>query len=210
MPGISRQQSFRNRRAASTIQRSYRRKYRPTGNAMFKRKPRFAPVRQELKTANYIEDAEVITSTPLVYNKMLAFHNISQGLGDVQNRVGNRITGKYISLKMLIDNQNNEKAAIMRYVIWSPRSTTDTLSIDWGTMVNTKQFRVLKQGYVSLPADHARVVSHNFNLHNRTINYNSNATTSPTNSERIYLSLVCCTGQTVRYSHQCRCWYGDA
>lgn len=204
MPTLRRQPSRRT--AATRIQRSFRRRRAVPRKSWFNTKP----ARPELKRIQYSEDAETITATALNFNKYLAGHQVDQGLGDDQ-RVGNRISAKYLQVKMLLENTNDAKAMMLRYCIWSPKSTTQDLSMTGLSSINRKLFKIIRTGYISVNHDSARVKTLNIPMYNKVIEYPSNDVDTPVNQDRLYITLVCVTtGMTLRYSSNVNLWYTDA
>jgi hypothetical protein len=153
-------------------------------------------------------DDQTVTGSA-AYQQLFAVDGIGQGLTD-SSRIGDRITGKYINSKFLFDNQSDTKAMLVRYCIWSPKSTTQTLALTGTNFINNKLFRVWKQGYLSINHDSAKVLSVNIPLKNKVFDFSGDDTTLPVSQDRIYLTMTCVTsGMTVKFTHNTTVYYVD-
>lgn len=201
MPTLARQASRRYRRPTTRTTR--RRSTYRKGKSWFGTKKSLP----EMKRQHYEITDQSITSS--VYTEYFAGNSISQGLND-NDRIGSRITGKFITSKLLFDNQSDSKAQLVRWVVWSPRSATNTLGMDGTSFINNKLFRVWKQGYLSINHDSARVLSINIPLRNKVFDYSGSAVTAPIEEDKIYISLCCVTsGMTVKLSTNTAFYYVD-
>ena len=164
--------------------------------------------RPELKHATYTSTAPLTIDDTSVSSQMFGA-GISQGLSDTEQRVGNRITQKFFSHNMLLFNPG-DVGIVMRYVIWQPRSNSTQINLGVVNQINTKIFRVLKQGWINVPAKWSKVTRLSYNLKNQVMTYPSDAATEPVVSDRVYLTLVCSNGHRVSYQAQTKWWYADA
>lgn len=164
--------------------------------------------RPEMKRKHTNLDDQTVTGSA-AYQQLFAVDGIGQGLTD-SSRIGDRITGKYINSKFLFDNQSDTKAMLVRYCIWSPKSTTQTLALTGTNFINNKLFRVWKQGYLSINHDSAKVLSVNIPLKNKVFDFSGDDTTLPVSQDRIYLTMTCVTsGMTVKFTHNTTVYYVD-
>lgn len=164
--------------------------------------------RPELKHATYSSAATVVIDDSMITSQLFGA-GVSQGLSDENQRVGNRITQKFFSHNMLLNNPANA-GLVLRYVIWQPRGNVTNLNIGAVNQVNTKKYRVLKQGWINVPSKWSKVVRLSYNLKNQVMTYGSDADTEPVLSDRVYMSLVCTDGDRVNYQAMTKWWYADA
>ena len=199
------------RKRSTYRKKSYNKKaasfYAPKGKKYFGR-----PARPELKTQSYVDTAPINVNDTGV-STMLYGSDIRQGIGQGE-RIGNRITGKFFSLNMLLKNNAVTQGAVLRYVIYMTRNSSVitppppfTSVVD---QINTTEYRVLKQGWVALKASEAKVIRISRNLRNRVINYSSDGSNLPVGNDRVHLALVSSTGDVISYQQQCKFWYADA
>lgn len=203
MPTLRRQGSRRTN-AARTIQRSFRSRRAPARKSWFGTKR----AKPEMKRKHTTVEDQSITGAA-AYQQLFGVDAIAQGLTD-DSRIGSRITAKYLSSKFLFDNQSDNKAMLLRYVIWSPKSTTQTLALTGTNFINTKLFKVWKQGYVSVNHDSARVMSVSIPMRNKVFEFSGHDTTIPISQDRIYLTMTCVTsGMALKFTHNTAFYYVD-
>lgn len=200
----------RKRSTGNYTKRKYtKRSYRRRGFYGGVSKRQFGKVaRPELKNATYTSTAPLIVDDSAVTSQLFGA-GISQGLSDTEQRVGNRLTQKFFSHNMLLYNPG-DVGIVMRYVIWQPRSTFTTIALGVVNQINTKAFRILKQGWINVPAKWSKVTRLSYNLKNQVMTYPSDVSTEPVLTDRVYLTLVCSNGHRVNYQAQTKWWYADA
>lgn len=164
--------------------------------------------RPEMKRKHTSVEDQSITGAA-AYQQVFAFDGIGQGLND-SSRIGSRITGKYINSKFMFDNQSDNKAMLVRYCIWTPKSTTQTLALTGTNFINNKLFKVYKTGYVAVNHDSAKILSINIPLKNRVFDFSGDDTTFPISEDRMYLTMCCViSGQAVKFTHNTVVYYVD-
>ncbi len=202
--------------AARTLQRRWRtrgtgRGYRPGYN-------RFGRISgPELKSKVLTRDG---VTAPATVQQLIVWPAIVQGFQDDQ-RIGNRINGKFLNIKLLLMSQRPGDATlplnppVIRYVLWQTKdavgiagSSTAMNNLTLVNFLNTKQCRILKTGYCTLSgAGTAKVKSLNYNLRNRTIDYIANTDTTANTSQHVYLTLY--SNQIFNWQHQSKFYFAD-
>ncbi len=171
----------------------------------------------ELKNKTLNREGTTAAST---VQQLVVFPSIVQGFQDDQ-RIGNRINGKFLNIKLILWSQRPSDATlpiippVIRYVLWQtkdPTSTTGTATnMNNFTLVNflhTKSTRILKTGYVTLSAaGTATIKALNTNLRNRTIDYIANTDTTANAAQHIYLTVF--SNQIFSWQHQSKFYYSD-
>ncbi len=145
---------------------------------------------------------------------------IPQGTG-INNRVGNRINGKYLTCKLVIKGLDNTAIApsrgiMMRYVLWAAKeelggSTPDgyigaqTLT----SFLNTREVRVLKHGMVPFQnISQSKFITIRQRYNNKVFNFTDNAATSVLVKQNVYLTLIS-DSQTITVDNESRFWFAD-
>lgn len=207
--------------AARKIQRKYRsRRYNTRGPGRGYRAGynRFGRVSNpELKSK--VLTREGVTAANTV-QPIICWPAIVQGFQDDQ-RIGNRINGKFLNIKLLLMSQRPPDATlpinppVIRYVLWRTKDSTaiagSSTAMNTLTLVNflnTKEVRVLKTGYITLSsAGTAKVKSLNYNMKNQTIDFIANTDVTANTSQYVYLTLY--SNQTFNWQHQSKFYFAD-
>lgn len=172
-------------------------------------KKQFGPVaRPELKHAVYNSQVPIVIEDTMITTQLFGA-GIVQGLSDEGQRVGNRITQKFFSHNMLLNNPGNT-GVVLRYVIWQPRDSSTTLNLNSVQQVKTKEYRLLKQGWINIPSAWSKVCRISYNLKNQVMTYVKDIDTNPVLQDRVYLSLVMTPGDKLNYQAITKFWYADA
>lgn len=171
----------------------------------------------ELKSKVLTRDGTTAAAT---VQQLVVFPSIVQGFQDDQ-RIGNRINGKFLNIKLILWSQRNENSTlpiippVIRYVLWQTKdstaiagSATNMDNLTLSNFLNTKSTRILKRGYITLSgAGTAKVKALNTNLRNRTIDYVANTDVTANTSQHIYLTLY--SNQIFSWEHQSKFYYSD-
>lgn len=171
----------------------------------------------ELKSKVLTRDG---TTSPATVQQLIVWPSIVQGFQDDQ-RIGNRINGKFLNIKLLLMSQRPIDSTlpllppVIRYVLWQTKdstaiagSATNMNNLTLVNFLNTKESRVLKTGYITLSgAGTAKVKSLNYNLRNRTIDYIANTDVTANTSQHIYLTLY--SNQIFSWQHQSKFYFAD-
>lgn len=212
--------SARRSHAARRIQRKFRSRFRTRGTGRGYRPGynRFGRISgPELKSKVLTRDG---VTAPLTVQQLIVWPAIVQGFQDDQ-RIGNRINGKFLNIKLLLWSQRPNDASlpllapVVRYVLWQTKdsttiagSSTAMNNLTLVNFLNTKECRVLKTGYITLSAaGTARVKSIRYNMRNRTIDYIANTDVTANTSQHVYLTLF--SNQLFNWEHQSKFYFAD-
>jgi len=160
------------------------------------------------------------TTAPATVQQLVVFPSIVQGFQDDQ-RIGNRINGKFLNIKLLLMSQRPEDATlpllppVIRYVLWQTKDSTNITgnaanmnNLTLVNFLNTKETRIMKTGYITLSgAGTAKVKSLNYNFRNRTIDYIANTDVTANTSQHVYLTLF--SNQLFSWQHQSKFYFAD-
>jgi len=153
--------------------------------------------------------------------EIICWPAIVQGMQDDQ-RIGNRINGKFLNVKLLLMSQRPSDATlplnppVIRYVMWQSKDPTTAAvgisaqmsSLTLVNFINTKQIRILKTGYITLSgAGTAKVKSINYKMRNRTIDFIANSDVTANTSQCVFLHLY--SNQTFNWQHQSKFYFAD-
>ena len=164
----------------------------------------------ELKTKVLTRDGVTAGST---VQQIICWPSITQGIQEDQ-RIGNRINGKFLNIKLLLFSQRPDNATlpvnppVIRYVMWTTKDSTaqagNSTAMNNLTLVNfinTKEVRVMKTGYITLSgAGTAKVKSLNWNFKNQTIDFIANSDITANTDQHVYLTLY--SNQVFNWEHQ--------
>lgn len=179
---------------------------------------RFGRVGQpELKNKTLSRDGTTAAAT---VQQLVVFPSIVQGFQDDQ-RIGNRINGKFLNIKLILWSQRPADATlpiippVIRYVLWQTKDSTSTTgtatnmnNLTLVNFLNTKSTRILKTGYITLSASGtAKIKALNTNLRNRTMDYIANTDSTVNTSQHIYLTVF--SNQLFSWEHQSKFYYSD-
>ena len=126
--------------------------------------------------------------------------NIEQGVQQDQ-RLGNRIAGKFLTLKMLLSmTQAGAPGAqtgnIMRWVLWSNKDPVGAAAPSLGpgftltSFINTKDVKIHRTGYMTFPSLGAtRYKCINLKLKNRVFDFTDNQDDNVNTPQRYYISM---------------------
>lgn len=172
----------------------------------------------ELKSKVLTRDGVTAANT---VQEIVCWPAIVQGMQDDQ-RIGNRINGKFLNVKLLLMSQRPADAVlpinppVIRYVMWQSKDPTTPVtgigsqmsSLTLVNFLNTKQIRILKTGYITLSAaGTAKVKALNQKLYNRTIDFIANSDVTANTSQCIYLHLY--SNQIFNWQHQSKFYFAD-
>lgn len=160
------------------------------------------------------------TTAPATVQPLVVFPSIVQGFQDDQ-RIGNRINGKFLNVKLLLMSQRPEDATlpllppVIRYVMWQTKDSTAVAGASTAmnnltlvNFLNTKEVRILKTGYITLSgAGTAKVKALNIKLRNQTFDYIANTDVTANTGQHIYLTLY--SNQLFSWQHQSKFYYSD-
>jgi len=208
------------RRMKSNMARKIQRKWRSRGTGRGYRPGfnRFGRISgPELKSK--VLTREGVTA-PEVVQQLVVFPSVVQGIQDDQ-RIGNRINGKFLNIKLLLmsqrppDNTLPLNPPVIRYVMWQTKDSTATAgnstsmnNLTLVSFLNTKEVRVLKTGYITLSgAGTAKVKSLNHKMYNQTIDFIANSDATANTSQYIYLTLY--SNQIFNWKHQSKFYFAD-
>lgn len=215
----------RRRSAARRIQRRFRsrRRYNTRGPGRGYRVGynRFGRVSNpELKSKVLFRDGVTAGNT---VQEIVCWPAITQGMQD-DERIGNRINAKFLNVKLLLWSQRNNdvppsaaiNAPLIRYILWQSKDPTTAAAgvpaqmatLTLNNFINTKQVKVLKQGYITLSsAGTCRVKSLNTNFRNKTIDFIANTDVTANTPQAVYLHLY--SNQVFNWSHQSKFYFAD-
>jgi len=160
------------------------------------------------------------TTAAATVQQLVVFPSIVQGFQDDQ-RIGNRINGKFLNIKLILWSQRPADATlpiippVVRYVLWQTKDSTSLTgtannmnNLSLVNFLNTKSTRILKTGYVTLSAaGTAKIKALNCNLRNRTFDYIANTDTTANTSQHIYLTVF--SNQLFSWEHQSKFYFAD-
>lgn len=201
--------------------RRYRRRYNTRGpgrgyRAGYNRFGRIAgpEIKQKCLTRSGVTAANTV-------QEIVIFPSIARGTQD-DERIGARISGKYLNVKLLLFSQRLADAAmpvnapVVRYIMWMSKDPTTTAagvsaqmsSFTLVNFINTKQVRILKTGYITLSAaGTVKVKSLNLKLRNKTIDFISNTDVTANTSQYVFLHLY--SNQIFNWQHQSKFYFSD-
>ena len=171
----------------------------------------------ELKSKVLSRDGTTAAAT---VQQLVVWPAIVQGFQD-DERIGNRINGKFLNIKLLLWSQRPADSTlpiippVIRYVMWQTKdstaiagSSTAMNNLTLVSFLNTKECRILKTGYIPLSgAGQAKIKSLNYNLRNRTIDFIANSDVTANTSQHIYLTLY--SNQIFSWEHQSKFYFAD-
>lgn len=171
----------------------------------------------ELKSKTLNRDGTTAAAT---VQQLVVFPSIVQGFQDDQ-RIGNRINGKFLNIKLILWSQRPEDATlpiippVIRYVLWQTKdstaitgSATNMNNLTLSNFLNTKSTKIMKTGYVTLSASGtAKIKGIYHNFRNQTINYIANTDVTANTGQHVYLTLF--SNQLFSWEHQSKFYYSD-
>lgn len=191
--------------------------YRSKRKGVFPRSKRQfgKPARPELKHVVTQYNGLLSQVDNNAFTQLVGPHGISQGLDNIAQRIGNRVSLKFCNFKFLF-TRNSATGAIVRYVIWRHKNPTSAtvgpaaLSLTPTSLVNTQDVHVIRQGYVNLNKYESSIKSISINCRNMVCDFKDASQTSPVTTHRWYLTVVNTDTAPVTLSLMNKCYYADA